>query len=93
MVQGVLEWIYQKFMWKPHRKYDIYKTFHFESSRYAKEAAILGTFHDVHGVYDTGPVLLSELGWAEMMVNVVKLEVVYHEELDSEGQGPSLKQE
>ncbi|PIL29694.1 hypothetical protein GSI_08132 [Ganoderma sinense ZZ0214-1] len=89
---GFLEWMYQKFMWKPQRKYDVYKTFYFESSRYSKEAKVLGTFHDVHGASDMGPVVLSELGWAEMMENVVKLEVVYDENLKSEGQGQPLKQ-
>ncbi len=58
---------------------EAYQTDHFERSRYAKEADILGTFYDIHGTSDTGPVKLSGLGWDEMMQNVVKLEVVYDE--------------
>ena len=86
--------MYRKFIWPdtPQYKRQAYTTSHFASTRYCKEARVLGTFYTILGADDTGPVIISELGWAEMMQNVVKLEVVYDEDLVLEGQKRPDKQ-
>ncbi|KAI1787435.1 hypothetical protein LXA43DRAFT_709979 [Ganoderma leucocontextum] len=46
--KGFLEWMFQRFLWTPKPKYDLYRTFYFDSSRFSKEADILGTFYHIH---------------------------------------------
>nr|VWP01773.1 CP2 domain-containing protein [Ganoderma boninense] len=82
---GFLEWVYRKLVWKPKSERHAYNKVLFETSKFAKEAVVLATFYDVHGANDTGPMLLSGLGWAEMIENVVKLKVVYEEDPEGEG--------
>ncbi|PIL28022.1 hypothetical protein GSI_09873 [Ganoderma sinense ZZ0214-1] len=89
-MMGFLEWVYRKFVWRPDGEYDTYRIYYFERSKFSKQAIILGTFYNVHGASDTGLMLLSGLGWVEMIENVVKLKVFYEE--DNEGQGQPDKQ-
>ena len=83
--QGFLEWIYRRHVWMPKKTYGVeetYQGYHFQGSRFKKEVGLLGTFYYVHGAGDSGPVKLSALGWADMILNVVKLEVLYDEDED-----------
>ncbi|EJF65599.1 hypothetical protein BD309DRAFT_892274 [Dichomitus squalens] len=76
--RGLLEWIHKSFLWKPKRVYDTYNpAIHFNQSQFSKEASLLGTFYHIHGEDDLGPVPLSEVGWAQMMTNIVKIELYY----------------
>ena len=77
--QGVLEWMYGKFVWEPKTEDDMYNpSNHFRRSRFSQKAYLLGTFYDAHGEDDLGPVYLSGVGWAQMVTNIVKIELFYN---------------
>ncbi|EJF65601.1 hypothetical protein DICSQDRAFT_166604 [Dichomitus squalens LYAD-421 SS1] len=52
---------------------------HYEGSSFARNAVLFGTFYHTTGKDDWGPVMLGSLGWSEMIQNVVRIELVYHE--------------
>ena len=78
-----MEWLYGTLIWKPKRSYDTYvPSTHFNQSNFSKEASIQGTFYHIHGEDDKGPIALSEVGWAEMVPNIVKMELFYDNQVE-----------
>ena len=48
---------------------------------FEREYIPLATFYAIHGRDDVGPVKLSWLGWADMMENVVRIDLVHRDQV------------
>ncbi|KAI0744310.1 hypothetical protein C8Q80DRAFT_1338337 [Daedaleopsis nitida] len=52
---------------------------HYEGSLFARNALLFGVFYHTFGKDDSGPVMLGSLGWAELIQNVARIELIYDE--------------
>ncbi|KAI0744315.1 hypothetical protein C8Q80DRAFT_1272873 [Daedaleopsis nitida] len=76
-VAGFLEYVYRTFVWVPPELYSSYAKRNFEKSGFMETCSVYGTFHRTYGDDDVGPVPILGLGWADIIQNVVRLDVVY----------------
>lgn len=53
---------------------------YYQNHNFSKTATIQATFYYTHGDHDVGPLPLAGLGWAEMIQNVVTIELIYSDE-------------
>ncbi|TBU24364.1 hypothetical protein BD309DRAFT_27712 [Dichomitus squalens] len=77
--QDFMKWLFVSFVWSPPEPGVAFDNSHYEGSSFARNAVLFGTFYHTTGKDDWGPVMLGSLGWSEMIQNVVRIELVYHE--------------
>ena len=74
-----MRWLFVSFVWAPPGPGVPFDNAHYDCSPFARNAALFATFYHTVGKDDCGPVMLGSLGWAEMIQNVARIELVYNE--------------
>ncbi|KIP08621.1 hypothetical protein PHLGIDRAFT_373736 [Phlebiopsis gigantea 11061_1 CR5-6] len=78
-----LRFLYVRFVWVPvtvfgrvnrNQKLTDYA---WEDSDFRTGASLMGTFYHTHGQDDVGKIKLGDLGWYEMINNIVRIDVEY----------------
>ena len=70
---GFVDPLYSNFSFNEKRDYD---------PKFASKCKVLSTFHGVIGQDDLGPVETASYGWADMMKNVIRIDLVYRDDVD-----------
>ena len=70
-----MKWLFMTFVWQLS---DGGSNSQFEGSHFAHNAVLYGTFYHTFGKDDAGPIMLGSLGWAELVNNVARIELMYN---------------
>ena len=73
-MQEFMKWLFMTFVWAPSEGG---ANSQFEGSHFAQSAVLYGTFYHTFGKDDYGPVMLGSLGWAELIQNIARIELIY----------------
>ena len=65
------------FVWDPKPPYTTFQDHLYENHKFSKQAQLYATFYHTHGDHDVGPVVLTAIGWSEMIRNVVTITLEY----------------
>ena len=74
-----MKWLFLTFVWAPPEPGVAFTNAHYEGSLFARNACLFGVFYHTFGRDDSGPVMLGSLGWAELIQNVARIELIYNE--------------
>ncbi|RPD54427.1 hypothetical protein L226DRAFT_515499 [Lentinus tigrinus ALCF2SS1-7] len=74
-----MKWLFITFIWTPPDPSVAFTNAHYEGSLFAGNAVLFGTFYHTFGKDDAGPVMLGSLGWAELIRNVARIELIYND--------------
>ena len=64
-------------VWDRPAPYTTFRDEHYNDHKFSKQARVNATFYHTHGDHDVGPVVLTALGWSEMIQNVVTITLEY----------------
>ncbi|KAH9915027.1 uncharacterized protein BXZ73DRAFT_81460 [Epithele typhae] len=74
--EDLLAYFFEAHVWQPTAPGEAFKRDAHYDPEFGRKHELRATFHKTYGGADEGPVELTAVGWADMIDNVVQLELV-----------------